>query len=124
MSAMPRPSIAESAGERAPRARFAGMRTLGARLRHEWRLAPWPVRIAVICLLTFYVFAAVSPVIAPYDPAYQYRNLPDCAPMRLHVSPLSEWGHGFFYVYPKRMVDPLARRFVEERNHRIYVRLF
>jgi peptide/nickel transport system permease protein len=124
MSAMPRPATAESAGAPARRGRLVRVRALGAGLRHEWRLAPWPVRVAVICLLMFYVFAAASPVIAPYDPAYQYRNLPDCAPMRLHLSPRSEWTHGFFFAYARKMADPLARRFVEDRSRRIYVRLF
>jgi len=82
------------------------------------------VRLSVICLTLFYLFAAASPLIAPYDPTYQYRNLPDCPPMRLHLSAPAEWVHGFFYAYPMRLRDSLARKFVEDHSRKTYVRLF
>ena len=71
------------------------------------------VRISIFCLLLFYLFAAASPVIAPYDPTQQYRNLPDCPPMRLHLQPPCANGRtAFFFAYPMKMSDPMARRFV------------
>ena len=82
------------------------------------------MRLSVICLTLFYLFAAASPLIAPYDPTYQYRNLPDCPPMRLHLSAPAEWVHGFFYAYPMRLRDSLARKFVEDHSRKTYVRLF
>lgn len=91
---------------------------------HEWRIATWPARLSAICLLLFYLMAAASPVIAPYNPYRLYSNMPDCPPMPLHLSPPSEWSHGFFYAYPMKMVDPLARRFVEDRSRKTYVRFF
>jgi peptide/nickel transport system permease protein len=113
MSALPRPAASEPVQKPADR-----------RLRDEWRRASWPVRLSVICLAVFYLFAAASPLIAPYDPTYQYRNLPDCPPMRLHLSTPREWAHGFFYAYPMKPQDSLARKFVEDRSRKTYVRFF
>lgn len=96
----------------------------GARLRREWRLASWPVRFSVFFLTVFYLFALASPVIAPYNPTKQYRELPDCPPMALHLAPPSEWSHAFFYAYPMRMRDPVARTFTEDRTHKTWVHLF
>ena len=76
------------------------------------------MRLSVICLLVFYLFAAASPVIAPYDPTQQYRKLPDCPPMRLHLAPPPQWSHGFFFAYPMTMSDPMARRFSEDRSRK------
>jgi len=118
MSALPRPIV--SGLPQVP----ARRRAKSAVVHDEWRRASWPVRLSVISLVIFYLFAAASPVIAPYDPAYQYRNMPDCPPMRLHLSPPAEWGHGFFFAYPMKLHDSLARRFVEARSHKTYVRLF
>jgi len=116
MSALPRPAPAfENA---APRL------SLGARIDNEWRAAQWPARASVIVLLIFYLFAIASPVIAPYDPAYQYRNLPDCPPMRLHLSRGPERAQGLFFAYPMKIEDPLARRFVEDRSRKTYLCFF
>jgi peptide/nickel transport system permease protein len=93
-------------------------------IAREGRMASWTVRFSVSCLVLFYFFAAASPFVAPYDPALQYRALPDCPPMPLHLSPPSDWTHGFFYAYPMRMVDPVARRFAADRTRRTYVHLF
>ena len=75
-------------------------------------------------LLIFYLFAAASPVIAPYNPARQYRDLPDCPPMRLHFSPPAEWDHGFLFAYPMKLADPLARTFIEDAAAETYIRFF
>lgn len=118
MSALPRPIEPESAQVPALR------RSIGHTARSEWRRASWPVRLSVICLAAFYIFAAASPVVAPYDPTYQYRDLPDCPPMPLHLSPPSEWAHGIFFAYPMKLKDSLARRFVEDRTRKTFVRFF
>jgi len=60
-------------------------------LAREWRLASRTVRFSAICLTLFYLLAAASPFFASYDPAYQNREMPDCPPMSLHISPPSEW---------------------------------
>jgi peptide/nickel transport system permease protein len=93
-------------------------------LRGEWRRASWVVRLSVLCLLLFYLLAAASPIIAPYDPIRQYRNLPDCPPMHLYLAPPAEWAHGFFYAHPMRLKDAAARTYVPDLSRRTYVRLF
>jgi peptide/nickel transport system permease protein len=118
MSAAPKIEIPLQMVARAP----SGGSVAG--IRREWRLASWPVRFSTFCLLLFYLLSIASPVIAPYDPTYQNRRLPDCPPMRLHVSPPPEWSHAFLFAYPMQMIDPQARKFVEDRTIRTYVHLF
>ncbi len=118
MSAAPR--IVSHLQEAPPRHRGGYL----AGMRREWRLASWPVRFSAICLLLFYLLAIASPIIAPYDPTYQNRRLPDCPPMALHFSPPSEWPRAFFYAYPMAMVDAQARKFTEDRAGKTYVHLF
>ncbi|HLW70786.1 MAG TPA: ABC transporter permease [Candidatus Binataceae bacterium] len=115
MSALPKPIAFEPAPARDG---------LIAGLGREWGVARWPARLSIICLLIFYLFAAASPVIAPYDPAYQYRNLPDCPPMTLHLSRGADRDRGFFFAYPLTMVDPLARRFTEDHSRKTFIRFF
>jgi peptide/nickel transport system permease protein len=102
----------------------AARQRLTKKLRREWRLASWPVRLSVFCLALFYFLALASPFVAPYDPTFQSRRLPDCPPMPLHLSPPSEWSSGFFFTYPMRMADPVERKFVVDREQKIYVHLF
>ena len=115
MSALPQPASLEL---------YATRRGSLARAGEEWRLSQWPARLSVIALLIFYLFAAASPVIAPYDPTYQYREMPDCPPMALHLSHGQDRIRGYFFAYPMVMVDPLARRFAEDRTHKTFIRFF
>jgi peptide/nickel transport system permease protein len=118
MSALPRAVESEQ-----PNNRPGGWtKTGGGVLARQWAAAPWIVRLSALCLLLFYAFAAASPFIAPYDPVRQYRDQPDCPPMALHVTPAAERAHGWFYAYPMKMVNPLARQFVEDRSRKTYVR--
>jgi peptide/nickel transport system permease protein len=93
-------------------------------LAREWRLASRTVRASVICLVVFYLFAAFSPFFAPYDPTYQNRTMPDCPPMRLHLSAPSDWGQGFLWAHPMRLVDAEERNYAPDRTRRIYIHLF
>jgi peptide/nickel transport system permease protein len=95
----------------------------GSALAREWRLASWPVRLSSICLVLFYFLAAASPVVAPYDPTQQHRELPDCPPMELHLASPGEWNHGLFYTYSLTMADPVARRYAESRGRKVYIHL-
>jgi peptide/nickel transport system permease protein len=99
-------------------------RGFGVGLSREWRMGSWPVRFSAFCLIVFYLLAIASPVIAPYDPTYQNRTLPDCPPMALHLSPPSQWTRGLLYAHPMRMVDRIARRFAPDASARTYVHLF
>ncbi len=95
----------------------------GSALAREWRLASWPVRLSAMCLALFYFLAAASPFVAPYDPAHQHRELPDCPPMELHLASPAEWHNGLFYTYPLRMAEPTARTYAEVRTRKVYVHL-
>src|SRR5271155_3839156 len=111
-----------AAGE--PPARASRARALLRGLEREWRRASWVVRLSVSCLLMFYFLAAASPFVAPYDPIRQYRDLPDCPPMHLHLAPPAEWAHGFFFAHPMRMSDAAARIFTPDTARKTYLRLF
>src|ERR1700734_3786167 len=107
MSALPKPNhdaIALPAASGGPGSRLRRAVSVAHR---EWKGAPYTVRISIFCLLLFYLFAAASPVIAPYDPAQQYRNLPDCPPMRLHIAAPSEWSNGLLFAYPMTITDAM-----------------
>ena len=93
----------------------------GAEVAREWRWASWPVRCSALCLLFFYLLAAASPFFAPCDPTLQYRTMPDCPPMGLHLSEPANWARGVLYAYPMRMANPMERKYAEDRSRRIYV---
>jgi peptide/nickel transport system permease protein len=102
----------------------AARRGWAAAAGREWRAASLTVKLSALLLLAFYIFAAASPIIAPYDPARQWRTMPDCPPMRLHLAPPSDWSRGFLYAFPMRLDNPMARHYVEDRSRRTFVRLF
>ncbi|MDB5107821.1 MAG: Oligopeptide transport system permease protein OppC [Candidatus Binatus sp.] len=101
----------------APRLRATG-------LAREWRLASRTVRFSALCLILFYLLAAASPFFASYDPTFQNRAMPDCPPMRLHVSAPSEWQHGFLWTHPMVMSNASERKYTENPDQRYYVHLF
>ncbi|MGH7948472.1 MAG: ABC transporter permease [Candidatus Binataceae bacterium] len=103
------------------RDRRASGATFFKSLAGEWRKASWPVRISVLCLALFYLFAAASPFIAPYDPTLQYRGSPNCPPMAIHLAPPSAWSDGIVYTYPMSMADPAARRYEPDRTRRVFI---
>jgi peptide/nickel transport system permease protein len=124
MSALPKPNDDAIALPAASGRASSRLRNAVHAAHREWKGAPYTVRISIFCLLLFYLFAAASPVIAPYDPAQQYRNLPDCPPMRLHIAAPSQWSHGLLFAYPMTMSDAMGRRFSEDRSRRIWIRFF
>ncbi|HJU10665.1 MAG TPA: ABC transporter permease [Candidatus Binataceae bacterium] len=107
-----------------PVAQPTGRWRIGSSLAHTWHASPWIVRVSCLFLALFYLFVVASPFVAPYDPIRQYRSLPDCPPMGLHITPASERSHGWFFAYPMKMVNPLARKFVEDRTRKTYLRFF
>jgi peptide/nickel transport system permease protein len=121
MSALPRPLFESEP----PVARRRGWIRIGTGvLAREWSASPWIVRVSSLWLLIFYLFAAASPFVAPYDPFQQYRSQPDCPPMALHVTPAAERTRGWFFAYPMKMINPLGRKFVEDHSRKTYVRFF
>jgi peptide/nickel transport system permease protein len=93
-------------------------------LAREWRMASRTVRFSAICLVFFYLLAAASPFFAPYDPTYQNRLMPDCPPMRLHLSAPADWPSGLFYAHPMTMIDRVERKYAGDSARRVYLHLF
>lgn len=75
-------------------------------------------------LALFYLTAVAAPFVAPYDFAEQNRAFPNCPPSHLHVNPPSQWGESVFYTHPFVLADPLTRRYDEQTDVRVPVRLF
>ena len=63
------------------------------------------------------VFVIVAPWIAPYDPGRQFAGYPYAPPMRPHVVDAGGTLHAPF-GYPLRLVDPIERRYEEDRTRR------
>ena len=59
--------------------------------------------------------AALASWVAPYDPGRQFPDHPFAPPMRPHVFDAEGHVHAPF-VYPLRLVDPLERRYEEDRT--------
>ena len=93
-------------------------------LAREWRLASRTVRLSGLCLLLFYLFAALSPFFAPYDPGYQNRRMPDCPPTALHLSAPADWSEGFLWTHPMHMVNAEERSYAPDLTRRIYIHFF
>ena len=89
-----------------------------ATLRHTaWILRGNPLTAVAAAGVTFLILIALlGSSIAPYDPILQYRSQPDCPPMALHLTPPAERQHGWLFAYPMKIVNPLARKFVEDHG--------
>jgi peptide/nickel transport system permease protein len=82
------------------------------RAMREARRAP-AIALAVLALLVL-----AAPSLAPYDPGRQFTSHPFAPPMRPHlVDDRGVWHLPF--AYPLRMVDPIERRYEEERSRRV-----
>ncbi|MBE9502895.1 MAG: ABC transporter permease [Proteobacteria bacterium] len=81
----------------------------------------WPAGISLLILLLLYLSALFAPFVSPYDFKEQSRKYPNAPPANIHISPLSEWGKGFFYVHPVKMADVYKRRYEEDKNRKVYI---
>jgi len=70
------------------------------------------------------VMAIAAPFVAPYDYAKQNRGYPNCPPSRLRVNPPTAWGESLLYTSPLILTDATTRRYAEQRDVRVPVRLF
>ena len=75
-----------------------------------------PPPVAAFALLALAVFFA--PYLAPYDPGRQFPGYQYAPPMRPHVVDDRGGWHGPF-AYPVRVVDPIERRYAEDRTRRV-----
>jgi len=74
-------------------------------------------------LALFYLTAVAAPFVAPYDFAEQNRRFPNCPPSSLHMNPPPQWAETIFYTHPLLLADPLTRRYDEQADVRIPIRL-
>jgi peptide/nickel transport system permease protein len=63
----------------------------------------------------------IAPVLAPYDPGRQFDGYPYAPPMAPHVIDASGAWHAPF-AYPIRLVDPIERRYVDDRTRGVTFR--
>src|SRR5262249_12538387 len=64
------------------------------------------------------VAIAIAPWFAPYDPGRQFAGYPFAPPMRPHlVDDSGRWHLPFAYAI--RLVDPIERRYEEDRGRRV-----
>ncbi len=74
-------------------------------------------------LVLFYLTAVAAPFVAPYDFAEQNRGVPHCPPSHVHVNAPSQWSESMLYTYPYVLADATTRRYEEQRDVRVPIRL-
>ena len=80
-------------------------------------------RAGVLAAGSLFVITALASWIAPYDPGRQFADYPFAPPMRPHL--LDDAGRVRApFVYPIHLVDPLERRYEEDRQHPVPLRWF
>ncbi len=85
---------------------------------------PGPVVwVSTVILALFYLTAIAAPFVAPYDFTEQNRSLPHCPPSSVHVNPPSAWDAAVLYTHPHVLADAATRRYEEQRDVRVPIRL-
>lgn len=84
----------------------------------------WPAGISLFLIIVLYLSALFAPFISPYDFREQSRKYPNAPPTPVHISPISEWGEGLFYIHPIRMVDVFKRQYAEDLDRKVYLDIF
>jgi peptide/nickel transport system permease protein len=75
-------------------------------------------RSPLLALAALVLLVVVAPLLAPYQPGFQFDNAPFAPPMRPHIiDDRGEWHLPF--AYPLRIVDPLERRYAQDRTRRV-----
>lgn len=80
-------------------------------------------RIGIGLVFALALCALAAPWVAPYDPGRQFSAFPFAPPMRPHVIDANGGWHAPF-VYPVRLVDPLERRYEDDRTRIVPLRWF
>jgi len=95
----------------ATRLRWAGPASAAPRLGRA-------SRAAMLALAALALLVIAAPALAPYSPGRQFTGHPFAPPMRPHlVDDRGQWHLPF--AYPLRLVDPLERRYLEDRTRRV-----
>jgi len=82
-----------------------------------------PAGTSLFILITLYFSALFAPFVSPYDFKAQSRKYPNAPPARIHLSPLSQWREGIFYIHPIKMVDVFKRTYEEDSGRKVYIDL-
>ena len=76
---------------------------------------------SAFALLLLAVCVGVAPLLAPHDPARQFPQYPYAPPMRVHLFDMG-WSPHAPFAYALRPVNPLERRYEEDRTRRLPIR--
>ena len=91
-----------------------------ARGQWRWLIAQTPARarllIGLFILLSFCLVAVFADFIAPYDYRLQSRLEPSAPPVTIRFRDAQGDWHLRPFIYGRRMTDPLARTYVEDRS--------
>lgn len=82
------------------------------------------LRIGLGIIAAFYLIAVFADLLAPYDYREQSRRAPNAPPSALHLRDENGVWHARPFIYRTSLVDPLARRYREEREELYEVELF
>ncbi|MBA3805588.1 MAG: hypothetical protein H0X14_07745, partial [Acidobacteria bacterium] len=107
---------AEQAGESRVAARFG----LGGRALR--RRARFYAGLAILCI--FYTAAIFAELLAPYDYRAQSRGEPFAPPSAIRFRDAQGDWHVRPFIYTRRLVDPLERRYAEQTERAFPLELF
>ncbi len=82
------------------------------------------VWISIVVLAVFYTMAVFASFVAPYDYTEQNRAFPHSPPSSLHMNSPSAWKTSVLYTYPLKLSDAITRKYEEDSNTKIPIRLF
>jgi peptide/nickel transport system permease protein len=78
----------------------------------------WASRAPTLAIAALLLVVLAAPFLAPYDPGRLFANSPFAPPMRPHiVDDQGAWHLPF--AYRVRLVDPIERRYEEDRTRRV-----
>jgi peptide/nickel transport system permease protein len=81
--------------------------------------------VAGLCVVIFfYAVAIFADFLAPYDYRSQLRNEPMSPPNEIHFRNADGSWHARPFIYARRMVDPLERRYAEDASRSFPLALF
>jgi peptide/nickel transport system permease protein len=80
-----------------------------------------PAARSIAALGVLALIVAVAPVLAPHDPSRQFSRYPFAPPMRVHLFD-DGWRPHAPFVYGLRLIDPLERRYEQDRSQRLPIR--
>lgn len=84
----------------------------------------WLMRLGIFIVASFYTVALFADFIAPHDYREQSRREPLMPPARIHFRDAGGTWHARPFIYRRKLVDALTRRYVEDTNQRYDLCIF